>query len=116
MQRNAKTTMAQRMLAGGSAGRRPESFWKNTNHGNLMPACRKTPAEAAVSNSQTHSRCPSSAACDTMDLEIKPEVSGNAEIANAPIVPQAVVRGMEWNRPPNSEHFRLSVIKITEPA
>ena len=108
--------MAQRMLGGGSAGRRPESVWKNTNHGYLIPACRKTPADAAVSNSHTHIRFPSSAACETIDFEMKPEVSGNAEIASAPMVPQAVVKGMVWNRPPRSEHLRLSVINSTEPA
>jgi len=32
------TSIAQRMLDGGSGGRRPESFWKKTNHGYLIPA------------------------------------------------------------------------------
>ena len=57
MQSAAKKIMASRMFHGGSAGRRPESFWKKTNQGNLMPACRKTPAEAAASRYQTTSRC-----------------------------------------------------------
>ncbi|EWS62755.1 hypothetical protein Y695_04013 [Hydrogenophaga sp. T4] len=116
MHRKAKKTMAQRMVAGGSAGRRPESFWKKTNQGNLMPACRNTPAEAAVSASHTYSRWPSAADCDTMDLETKPEVSGNEEMASAPMVPQTVVSGMVWNRPPSSEHLRRPVISSTDPA
>src|SRR5688572_6227185 len=108
--------IAARMFHGGSAGRRPESFWKNTNHGNLMPACRNTPAEAAVSSSQTVSRWPSVAAWLTIDLETKPDVSGKDEMASAPMVPQIVVNGMLWNRPPNSEHLRRPVINSTEPA
>src|SRR5512134_4097076 len=101
-----KNAIARRMFHGGSSGRSPESFWKNTNHGNLMPACRNTPADAAVSSNHTASICPSDAACDTIDLETKPEVSGNDEIASAPIVPQIVVSGIVWNRPPSSEHLR----------
>src|SRR5512134_779210 len=97
MHRNANATIAQRRLAGGSGGRSPESFWKKTNHGNLMPACRNTPAEAAASSSQIVSRPPSLAAWLIIDFEMKPEVSGNDEIASAPIEPHIVVRGMLWN-------------------
>ena len=35
--RTANRTIAQRMVHGGSGGRSPESFWKKTNHGYLMP-------------------------------------------------------------------------------
>src|SRR5512134_255610 len=113
MHRNAKATIAQRRLAGGSSGRSPESLWKKTNHGNLMPACRNTPAEAAASSSQTVSRFPSLAACEIIDLDTNPEVSGNEEMDRAPIVPQTVVSGIEWNRPPSSEHLRRPVISST---
>ncbi len=61
-------------------------------------------------------RWPSAAACVTMDLETKPEVSGKDEIASAPMVPQIVVSGMLWNRPPSSEHLRLPVAASTAPA
>jgi hypothetical protein len=56
------------------------------------------------------------AACDTIDFETKPEVSGNDEIASAPMVPHTVVSGIVWNSPPSSEHLRRSVISSTEPA
>ena len=52
MHKKLKNTIAAFMFHGGSLGRRPESFWKNTNHGNLMPACKNTPADAA--NRQNH--------------------------------------------------------------
>ena len=104
------------MLAGGSLGRRPESFWKKTNQGNLMPACRKTPAEAASSSSQTQSRCWSAAAALVIDLVTKPEVKGKAEIASAPIVPSSVVTGMVRKRPPSSVHLRRPVWCRTLPA
>src|SRR3990170_3569427 len=68
----AKSTIASRMLSGGSGGRSPESFWKNTNHGNLIPACRNTPAGAAASASHTHSRGSSPATREIIDLETKP--------------------------------------------
>ena len=71
-----------------------------------MPACRNTPADAAASSSQTTSRCPSSAACATIDLLTKPDVSGNDEIESAPIVPQIIVSGIVRNRPPRSVHLR----------
>lgn len=96
MHRKASSSIAARRGAGGSGGRMPESFWKNTNHGNLMPACRNTPAEAAVRASHTARRCPSVAACETMDLLTKPEVSGNEEMARAPTMPQAAVSGIDW--------------------
>ena len=104
------------MFSGGSGGRSPESFWKNTNQGNLMPACRNTPAEAAASSNHTAYRCPSTAACEIMDLLTNPEVSGNAEIDSAPMMPQAAVNGMLWNSPPRSEHLLLPVMCSTEPA
>src|SRR3990172_6624489 len=116
MQSVEKKNMASRMLSGGSGGRKPESFWKNTNHGNLMPACRNTPAEAAASSSQITSKCPSAAACEIMDLLTKPDVSGKDEIESAPMIPHQVVIGMLWNSPPRSVHFRLPVISSTEPA
>src|SRR3989337_2819398 len=102
----AKSTIASRMLSGGSGGRSPESFWKNTNHGNLIPACRNTPAEAAASNSQTTTSWVSAAAWLIIDLLTNPDVSGNAEIDSAPIVPHTVVTGMLWNNPPRLEHSR----------
>ena len=46
--------------------------------------------------SHTARRCPSVAACETMDLLTKPEVSGNEEMASAPTMPQAAVSGMVW--------------------
>ena len=98
------------MFSGGSGGRRPESFWKNTNQGNLMPACRNTPAEAAASRYQTHARCCIPAASEIIDFETKPEVSGNEEIDSAPMMPQTVVSGMVRNRPPRSVHLRLPVM------
>src|SRR3989304_1861642 len=116
MHSTEKKIIAARMLCGGSGGRSPESFWKNTNHGNLMPACRNTPAEAAASSSQITSRCPSAAACEIIDLLTKPEVSGKDEIESAPMIPHQVVTGMLRNSPPRSVHFRLSVINSTEPA
>jgi hypothetical protein len=47
---------------------------------------------------------------------MKPEVSGNDEIASAPIVPHSAVSGIVWNSPPSSEHLRRPVISSTEPA
>jgi hypothetical protein len=104
------------MFHGGSGGLRPESFWKNTNHGNLIPAWRNTPAEAAASSIQTTNRCPSAAACVIMDLLTKPEVSGNEEMASAPMTPHTVVSGMLRHKPPRSVHLRRPVISSTEPA
>src|SRR5688500_1203644 len=112
----AKSAIARRMFQGGSGGRSPESFWKNTNHGNLMPACRKTPAEAAASSSHTTNRCPSVDAWEIIDLLTNPDVRGNDEIASAPMIPQAVVNGMLRYRPPRSVHLRLPVTSSTEPA
>ena len=109
MQKAENTIIAQPMLAGGSFGRIPESFWKKTNHGNLMPACRNTPAEAAASSNQTNIMCSFAADWEIIDFVVKPDVSGKAEIASAPIVPQIVVSGMLWKRPPRSVHLRLPV-------
>src|SRR3990172_5416322 len=97
-------SIARRILSGGSGGRRPESFWKKTNQGNLMPAYRNVPAEAAASSSHTANRCPSAAACEIIDLLTNPEVSGKDEIDMAPMTPQAAVNGMLRNRPPRSLH------------
>ena len=109
-------TIAIRMFFGGSGGRSPESFWKNTNQGNLIPACRKTPAEAAVKDSHTISSCPFAAAWEIKDLEINPEVRGKDEIDSAPMVPHTIVNGMVLKRPPRSVHLRLPVAYRTEPA
>ena len=84
------------MFHGGSGGRRPESFWKKTNQGNLMPAWRKTPAEAAVRTIQGRKRWLSAADCEIIDLEMKPEVQGKDEIARAPMMPHHMVTGMVW--------------------
>src|SRR6056297_398208 len=116
MQITDSSTIAACMFHGGSRGLSPESFWKNTYHGNLMPACRNTPAEAAVSRNHTSVRCDSAAAEAVSDLLMKPEVSGKAEMASAPMVPQIVVNGMLRNRPPSSEHLFLPVWWITAPA
>ena len=116
MHKAAKKIIAMRMLSGGSGGRNPESFWKNTNHGNLMPAWRKTPAEAAVSRNQMIMRFSSAVACEIMDLLTKPEVSGNDEMDIAPMMPHSVVIGIDWNRPPRSLHFRFPVMWSTDPA
>src|SRR5262245_53621114 len=116
MQMTAQAIMASCMLVGGSWLRRPESFWKNTNHGNLMPAWRNTPAEAAVSKVQTTTQCCWAAASEIMDLLTKPEVSGKAEIDSAPTMPQMVVTGMVLYRPPRSVHLRLPTMYSTDPA
>ncbi len=110
MHNAAKKIIAACMFQGGSRGRRPESFWKNTNHGNLMPACRNTPAEAAISRNQVQTRCSSPAAWLIMDLLTKPEVIGKDEMASAPMMPQTVVTGMLWKRPPRSLHLRRPVM------
>ena len=68
MHRNDIRIIAHRIVQGGSGGLSPESFWKKTNHGNLMPAWRKTPAEAAVSRNQTMARCPSAALSEIIDF------------------------------------------------
>src|SRR3990167_4536740 len=109
MDRTAKSAIPSRMLGGGSGGRRPESFWKNTNHGYLIPACRNTPADAAPSSSQTASNCWSPAAWMVSDFDTNPEVSGNDEMDSAPTAPQIVVKGMVRNSPPRSEHLRRPV-------
>ena len=75
-----------------------------------MPACRKTPAEAAASKYHTTSKRCMPAASEIIDLDTKPEVSGNAEIESAPIMPQMVVSGMVRNSPPRSVHLRLPVM------
>src|SRR5215207_1158277 len=110
MQIAENSTIARRMFQGGSAGLSPESFWKKTNHGNLIPACKKTPAEPAASRNQTTPRCWSAAPSEIIDFETKPEVSGNDEIDRAPMMPQMVVSGMLRNRPPRSLHLRLPVM------
>ena len=84
------------MFQGASLGRKPESRWKNTNHGNLIPACRNTPADAAVSSIYTHTRPSFAAACDIILLVVKPEVRGKLEMDRAPIMQQSVVSGMVW--------------------
>src|SRR5699024_1225353 len=109
MQMTEKKIMARRMFQGASGGRSPESFWKNTNQGNLMPACRNTPADAATSRYQISIMFCSAAPELIIDLEMKPEVQGKAEIASAPIVPQMVVSGMVRNRPPRLEHLLTPV-------
>src|SRR5687767_7858383 len=98
--RQENRTMAKRMFQGGSLGRRPESFWKNTNQGNLMPACKKTPAEAAARRNQTAAMCCRPAASEIIDFETNPDVSGNDEMDSAPTIPHAAVSGMVRNRPP----------------
>ena len=50
-------TIAKSIFFGGSLGLNPESFWKKTNQGNLIPACRKTPADAATRRIQTLNKC-----------------------------------------------------------
>ena len=115
MQSAENSSIASRMFHGGSAGRRPESFWKKTNQGNLMPACRKTPAEAAASRNQTSADAASAAPSEIIDFEMKPEVSGNDEIDSAPMMPQSVVSGMVRNSPPRSVHLRLPVIRGPSP-
>ena len=110
MHRAANSAMAARMFHGGSGGRSPESFWKKTNHGNLIPACRNTPAEAAMSRNHATASASSVAACAIIDLLTKPEVSGKDEMASAPTVPQRVVRGIVRNSPPRSVHFRRPVM------
>ncbi len=94
MQIAANSSIAAFMFHGGSFGRIPESFWKNTNHGNLMPACRNTPADAAVRTNHASARWLSAAACVIIDLVTKPEVNGNDEIASAPMMPQYIVIGI----------------------
>src|SRR5690606_12528858 len=117
MQSAAKNAMASRMLSGGSGGLSPESFWKKTNQGNLMPACRKTPADAAVRPIQTQNICWSAAAWLIIDFDTKPDVKGKAEMASAPTIPMAVVNGMLLKSPPRSEQRRTPpVISSTEPA
>ena len=59
-----------------------------------MPACKNTPAEAAAKHIQIRKSCSSTAAWAIIDLEIKPDVSGNDEIAKAPTMPQIQVIGM----------------------
>src|SRR5687767_13029350 len=112
----ANRIIAARMFQGGSGGRRPESFWKKTNQGNLMPAWRKTPADAAASRYQTIARPWRPAASEIIDFDTNPEVSGKEEIDKAPTMPQIVVSGMVRKRPPRSVHLRLPVMKRTEPA
>src|SRR3990172_2003928 len=109
-------SIARRMLSGGSGGRRPESLWKKTNQGNFRPAYTKVAADAAASSNHTAYRCPSAAACESMDLLTNPEVSGKEEIESAPTIPQAAVNGMLRTRPPRSVHLRLPVMYSTEPA
>ena len=94
MHRNAKKIIAAFMFHGGSGGRRPESFCKKMNQGNLIPACRNTPAEAAASMKYTNTRLSSAAACEIMVLVVKPEVSGNPEMASAPTPPKISVQGI----------------------
>ena len=94
MQRADSAIMEIFIGVGASSGRRPESFWKKTNHGNLIPACRKTPADAAASANQMTGMCPECAAAVIMLFDTKPEVRGNAEIASAPIVPQMSATGI----------------------
>ncbi len=60
--------------------------------------------------------CWSAAAWEIIDLLMKPDVSGNEDMDSAPMIPQIVVSGMLWKRPPRSVHFRLPVIYSTEPA
>ena len=69
------------------------------------------------SSSHTVSRCPSAAACDIIDFETKPEVSGNDEIASAPIdAADGGQRHACGTARPRSEHLRRPVISSTEPA
>ena len=65
-----------------------------------MPACRKTPAEAAASRYHTASRCWMPAASEIIDFDTKPDVRGNDDIDSAPTIPQIVVSGMVRNNPP----------------
>ena len=48
--------MAAAMFQGASFGRSPESFWKNTNHGNLLSMVGPDPADsiAALVPDQTN--------------------------------------------------------------
>ena len=50
------------------------------------------------------------AASEIIDFEMKPDVSGKAEIDSAPMMPQTQVSGMVRNSPPTSVHLRLPVI------
>src|SRR5688500_2409621 len=105
----ASRIIAAFMWTGGSGGRRPESLWKNTNQGNLIPPCRNTPAEPAASSTHTAARPDWPAASEIIDLVTKPDVSGKAEMDSAPMMPQTVVNGIDWNRPPSSVHLDLPV-------
>ena len=82
------------MEIGASGGRRPLSLAKNTKYGNLIPACRKTPADAICNTSHAQNSCSSAAPLMIIDLLVNPLVNGTAEIASAPIVPRAIVQGM----------------------
>ncbi len=82
-----------------------------------MPACKKTPADAAAKANQTKARCASAAPWLIIDFDMKPDVKGKDEIARAPMIPIAAVNGILLNRPPRSVHFRRpSVISNTDPA
>ena len=62
-------------------------------------------------DTQTAARCCMPAASrETMDLETKPEVSGNDEIESAPTIPHIAVSGMVRKSPPRSVHLRLPVM------
>ena len=70
-----------------------------------MPACRKTPADAIVKRSHNILSSSYTVACTVRDLDIKPEVRGNADIDSAPMIPQIIVRGIVLYKPPRSVHF-----------
>jgi hypothetical protein len=81
-----------------------------------MPACRKTPAEAAASRKYSSIRPSPFAASDISVLVVKPEVSGKPEIDSAPTMPQAAVNGIVRNNPPRSVHRCRPVRYTTTPA
>ena len=89
-----KIIIANLILIGGSGGLSPESFWKKTNHGNLIPAWRKTPADAAANESHITNKCWSAAAWEIIDLVTNPLNRGKAEIDAPPMIQNPVVHGI----------------------
>ena len=45
-----------------------------------------------------------------IDLEIKPDVKGKAEIAKAPMIPHIAVKGIVLYKPPTSVHLYLLIM------
>ena len=94
MQRNAIIPIPATIAGGASLGLSPRSTLKNMKKGNLMPACRNTPAEATSSANQAQIKFWLSAEAVMSVLLIKPLVRGTPEIARAPIVPSTIVIGI----------------------